>query len=141
MLNSLRMCWAKIKLIRPWTRTSGHVSPFMPTSQAVQDRIAQASGAYLAPYEKLAAIYGDYCDTVCPDYAAFLPAVARRQGIRLDHVLDLACGTGAVTAGLARVAFRVVGLDQSVAMLGRARPRRAGLGNGRFEQGDYRSPK
>jgi demethylmenaquinone methyltransferase/2-methoxy-6-polyprenyl-1,4-benzoquinol methylase len=43
-----------------------------------------------------------------------------------DRVLDVACGTGLVSAALvARWGCRVVGLDQSEAMLGRARTRAA----------------
>jgi demethylmenaquinone methyltransferase / 2-methoxy-6-polyprenyl-1,4-benzoquinol methylase len=43
-----------------------------------------------------------------------------------DRVLDVACGTGLVSAALVeRWGCRVVGLDQSAAMLGRARTRAA----------------
>lgn len=43
-----------------------------------------------------------------------------------DRVLDVACGTGLVSAALVeRWGCRVVGLDQSTAMLGRARTRAA----------------
>jgi demethylmenaquinone methyltransferase/2-methoxy-6-polyprenyl-1,4-benzoquinol methylase len=43
-----------------------------------------------------------------------------------DRVLDVACGTGLVSAALVeRWGCRVVGLDQSAAMLGRARERAA----------------
>ena len=43
-----------------------------------------------------------------------------------DRVLDVACGTGLVSAALVkRWGCRVVGLDQSAAMLGRARARAA----------------
>lgn len=44
-------------------------------------------------------------------------------------VADLGCGTGALTAALARHVAKVVGVDQSAAMLRAARRRTAGLAN------------
>jgi demethylmenaquinone methyltransferase/2-methoxy-6-polyprenyl-1,4-benzoquinol methylase len=57
-----------------------------------------------------------------------------------DHVLDLGCGTGALTAGIADRAA-VVGLDVSGAMLARARTRTRGNHRARFVQGSaFRLP-
>ncbi len=51
-----------------------------------------------------------------------------------ERVLDVATGTGMVAAELlARSRCSVVGIDQSAAMLGRARERFAGVGGGRVE--------
>lgn len=53
-------------------------------------------------------------------------------------VLELACGTGRVTIPVAREGVRVVGLDRSPAMLGRAREKGAGLENVRWVEGNMR---
>jgi len=50
-------------------------------------------------------------------------------------VADLGCGTGQVTAALAPHVRRVVGVDQSAAMLKAARRRTAGLDNVELKQG------
>jgi demethylmenaquinone methyltransferase/2-methoxy-6-polyprenyl-1,4-benzoquinol methylase len=53
-------------------------------------------------------------------------AVEAVEAVPEDRVLDIACGTGLVSAALVeRWGCRVVGLDQSAAMLGRARARAA----------------
>lgn len=54
-------------------------------------------------------------------------------------VLELACGTGRVTARLAQSGVSVVGLDLSPAMLDVAREKGAGLTNVRWVQGDMRA--
>jgi SAM-dependent methyltransferase len=51
-------------------------------------------------------------------------------------VADLGCGTGLVTAALAAHVQRVIGVDQSVAMLKAARKRTAGMDNVDLRQGD-----
>lgn len=50
-------------------------------------------------------------------------------------VADLGCGTGQATAALAAFARRVIGVDQSAAMLKTARRRTAALGNVSLKQG------
>ncbi len=50
-------------------------------------------------------------------------------------VADLGCGTGHVTASLAPVVAKVVGVDQSAAMLKAARKRTAGFDNVELRQG------
>jgi demethylmenaquinone methyltransferase/2-methoxy-6-polyprenyl-1,4-benzoquinol methylase len=62
---------------------------------------------------------------------ALVDAVDPRPGQR---VLDVACGTGLVTAAVAARGAEVVGLDQSLDMLGRARAR--GLSGVTFVQGE-----
>ncbi len=53
-------------------------------------------------------------------------------------VLELACGTGRVAIPIAREGVRVVGLDRSPAMLGRAREKSIGLSSVRWVEGDMR---
>jgi ArsR family transcriptional regulator len=54
-------------------------------------------------------------------------------------VADLGCGTGAAVASLAPHVRRVVGVDQSAAMLKAARHRTEGLGNVELRQGELES--
>jgi len=56
---------------------------------------------------------------------AFYCSTARQYG---DPVLELGCGTGRVTLAIAEAGFRVVGLDISERMLGRAIAKRAAIG-------------
>jgi SAM-dependent methyltransferase len=90
-------------------------------------------------YEKLAAIWHEYATLGSPDYAAFLPALARYYRFPISSVLDLACGSGTLTRRLAEVHERVVGLDLSPAMLRRAGALCEGLHNVRLVQGDFRN--
>jgi len=82
-------------------------------------------------WERVAGIYAESWGELTARFAPpLLAALAVRPGVRL---LDLACGTGAVTAAaLARGAVPV-GLDFSRSMLAEARRRHPGL---RFEEGD-----
>lgn len=59
---------------------------------------------------------------VAPLHAAVAEAAAAKPGA---HVLEIGCGTGAVTERLVARGARVVALDQSPAMLARARARLA----------------
>jgi len=55
-----------------------------------------------------------------------------------DEVLDVACGTGALTLDLARIARRVTGIDLTPAMLDQARALQAerGVTNAQWVEGD-----
>jgi ubiquinone/menaquinone biosynthesis C-methylase UbiE len=57
------------------------------------------------------------------------------------RVLDVGCGTGAVTRALARQpeVSNVVGIDPSPVLIAKARQLAAGLGEAHFEQGDGRT--
>jgi SAM-dependent methyltransferase len=92
----------------------------------------------VAAYEQFAAIWHEYAAVGSPDYAAFLPALARYYRFPIASVLDLACGTGALTRQLAQTYECVTGLDLSPAMLGRARTHCDGLHNVRLVQADFR---
>jgi len=73
--------------------------------------------------EQLRALLYDWEHDDFQDDVAFYAALARRTG---GPVLELACGTGRVLAGLSAAGVDVVGLDGSSAMLDRARARLGG---------------
>jgi len=71
----------------------------------------------MAIYDPVAEFY----DLEYGEFEADLPlylSLARRVG---SPVLDVGCGTGRVTLALARAGFQVTGIDESAAMLARAR--------------------
>ena len=69
-------------------------------------------------YHALAASYDRLTNDV--DYEAtveFYMEILRREGVKPRSVVDLACGTGSVTAILARMGYPVLGIDMSEEML------------------------
>ena len=69
-------------------------------------------------YHALAASYDRLTNDV--DYEAtveFYMDILRREGVTPRTVVDLACGTGSVTAILARMGYPVLGVDMSEEML------------------------
>ena len=69
-------------------------------------------------YHNLAASYDRLTNDV--DYEAtveFYMEILRREGVKPRTVVDLACGTGSVTAILARMGYPVLGVDMSEEML------------------------
>jgi SAM-dependent methyltransferase len=81
-------------------------------------------------------------DTAIPENdaeLAFYLRLAREAQERGEPTLELACGTGRVTAPMAREGITVVGLDVSEAMLAKAREKSEGLENVRWVEGDMRS--
>src|SRR3990170_2116036 len=68
----------------------------------------------------------------------FYLELAREADAAGHAVLELACGTGRVAIPIAREGVRVVGLDRSPAMLGRAREKSAGMSTVRWVEGDMR---
>ena len=69
-------------------------------------------------YHALAASYDRLTNDV--DYEAtveFYMEILRREGVNPRSVVDLACGTGSVTAILARMGYPVLGVDMSEEML------------------------
>jgi len=70
-------------------------------------------------YEAFVAEYYDYLPVTAgrPDVAFYLEAAQAFGG----PILELGCGTGRVLLPIARAGHRITGLDQSKAMLGRAR--------------------
>ena len=70
----------------------------------------------LAPYYDILTRDVDYCA-----FADYYEAVFKRYGISPKLVLDLACGTGALTWEMARRGYEMIGVDISSAMLAEAR--------------------
>jgi len=73
-----------------------------------------------------------------PGDVDFYLELARESDTAGLPVLELACGTGRVAIPIARQGTRVVGLDRSPAMLGRAREKSAGMSTVRWVEGDMR---
>lgn len=72
----------------------------------------------MGAYEALAASYDRLTNDV--DYQAtvdFYLQILEREGLHPRTVLDLACGTGSVTALLAKMGYSVLGVDLSEEML------------------------
>ena len=79
-------------------------------------------------YKNLAASYDRLTNDV--DYEAtveFYMQILAREGVKPRNVLDLACGTGSVTAILARMGYPVLGVDMSEEMLTEAAMKTAEL--------------
>jgi SAM-dependent methyltransferase len=132
------MFWAKLKLTAP-SLLGGRFQaiPLSQASAALKKSIDESTPG-LESYERLASVYHEYARTFCPDYVAFLRALAKRHGIALRSILDLACGAGTLTIQLARLAARVTAIDVSEPMLGAARKLCGGLVNVEFVRADYR---
>ncbi len=84
----------------------------------------------MSAYEALAASYDRLTNDV--DYEAtvdFYYEILKREGLSPRTVVDLACGTGSVTAILARRGLETIGVDMSVEMLTQAQQKTAGLDN------------
>ncbi len=71
-----------------------------------------------------------------PGDVDFFLGLARRAHEAEQPVLELACGTGRIAIPIARQGIQIVGLDQSPAMLARAREKSAGLDAVRWVEGD-----
>lgn len=90
-------------------------------------------------------LYAAYYDLIygAKDYAAETRYVRRLLPDRIGSVLELGCGTGGHAVELAAAGIAVHGVDLSVAMVARARERRAALPPAlqaklRFAEGDAR---
>jgi SAM-dependent methyltransferase len=72
-------------------------------------------------YSRLAGVYDEIVVDPCfSRWAAFLHELWSMDHAGVTSVLDLCCGTGLMDAELARLGYRVVGVDASRAMLDRA---------------------
>jgi SAM-dependent methyltransferase len=100
---------------------------------------AQTGRSELQPYEGLAELWDEYACHHQPNYPLFLDGLARARGLELCSILDLACGTGALTARMSGVAATVVGLDASEPMLAQARDRCSALSGVELIRDDFRS--
>lgn len=89
-------------------------------------------------------VFAKYYDTLMADvdYAAradYLLTVLSRHGLAGRSLLDLGCGTGAMSFEFAKSGFDVVGVDSSAQMLARAASKAAGSKNPIFICQDMRS--
>lgn len=81
-------------------------------------------------YDALSAVYDLFADDFDhPKWAEYYRALLRRAGVEAKSLVDAGCGTGLMTAELARTGARVVGVDVSEGMLRAAaeRLRREGV--------------
>lgn len=139
MLNQFWRTWlAKAQLIgsRPLRPASLFYAKKLRFSEYEADN--RASRPHFQPYEGLADVWQDYASTFQWNYPAFLAKLAKAKQITLRSILDLACGTGTQSTGLADIAAEVVGLDVSEPMLVQARSRSSELPGVRFVAGDFR---
>ena len=84
----------------------------------------------MGAYEALAASYDRLTNDV--DYGAivtFYEEILKKEGLKPRTVVDLACGTGSVTAILAGKGLSVIGVDMSEEMLTAAQQKCADLQN------------
>lgn len=87
--------------------------------------------------ERIAARY-DAQVPIQPGEVEFYAELAREAQSNGLRTLEVTCGTGRITAPMARAGIRMVGLDVSPAMLARARQRSEGL-DIEWVEGDMRS--
>lgn len=79
-------------------------------------------------YQALAPYYDRFTDDVPYDqWADFVETLFTMDGQKPEIVLDLACGTGAMTCRLARRGYDLIGVDGAEEMLMQARENAAGL--------------
>jgi SAM-dependent methyltransferase len=138
-MQVLRKWWAKARLegVLSFPRTKLFYARRLRFPE-LAERLASRQPE-LRPYEGLAELWDAYAGQFPADYTAFLTRMARRRRVKLNSALDLACGTGTLTARLALNIPEVVGLDLSEPMLAKARERCSSLSQVRFFQGDFRN--
>lgn len=108
-------------------------------SYSEYQKLEESGQPTLSPYEGLSEFWDDYASQVLPDYPTFLASLALQFDLKLNSILDLACGTGILSGQLKNLAAEVVGLDLSEPMLAQARERYGALPGVQFLQGNFRS--
>ena len=79
-------------------------------------------------YEALAGVYDDLTSDVAYGRRAdYLERLFQKSRLPVRTVLDLACGTGSMTAVLTERGYELIGVDESPDMLAVAREKAAGL--------------
>ena len=69
-------------------------------------------------YTEFAAVYDEFMDNVPYDeWADYLHGLLQKDGIEDGLVLDLGCGTGAMTERMAAFGYDMIGADNSEEML------------------------
>lgn len=82
----------------------------------------------MSAYEALAGVYDRLTgDVDYPRRADYLERLFRKSRIPVHTVLDLACGTGSMTAQLTERGYELIAVDSSPDMLAEAREKAAGL--------------
>ena len=82
----------------------------------------------MSAYEALAGVYDRLTEDVgYPRRADYIEKLFKRGHIPVHTVLDLACGTGAMTAILTERGYELIAADASPEMLAQAREKAAGL--------------
>ena len=70
-------------------------------------------------YDSFASVYDRFMDNVpYREWAEYLASVLKKDGIRDGLILDLGCGTGAVTRLMEQAGYDMIGVDASEEMLG-----------------------
>lgn len=90
-------------------------------------------------YDTATAVRYDAAVPVQPGEVEFYLELAQQAQANGLPTLEPACGTGRVTIPLAREGIDITGLDNSAAMLARAREKAAGITNASWLEADMRS--
>ena len=77
-------------------------------------------------YNGFAQIYDEFMDMPYEDWADYIRDIWRHFGLLPNLVLDLACGTGSLTAILSKQGYDMIGVDMSEEMLAIARQKDPG---------------
>ncbi len=91
-------------------------------------------------YRDLARVYDQLMSEVdYQQWVDYLEEIWHHHGVKVDRVLDLACGTGTVSLLLADRGYQVIGVDQSAEMLAVAERKAQAAGHDIYWcQGDMR---
>jgi len=82
----------------------------------------------MSAYEALAGVYDSLTGDVCYEKRAdYIEKLFQRSRIPVHTVLDLACGTGTMTAILTERGYEMIAVDGSPEMLAEAREKTAGI--------------
>ena len=85
-------------------------------------------------YTGFAAVYDIFMDNVpYEEWSSYLHGLLLEHGIEEGIVLDLGCGTGAMTERLAAFGYDMIGVDQSEEMLEEAARKREESGHEKKE--------
>ena len=135
MLRWLRWYLAKRKLAAAgwWQRSPHHVH----MSIELNKRRLEDFPPTVDRYEKLASLWEDMSAANKLSYASFLASIEAHFAVPIKAVLDLACGTGALTRHLGEKVDVIVGLDSSEEMLREPCSRNTGSSQ-RYVRGDFR---
>ena len=93
------------------------------------------------PYERLSRVYDAGWSDFTQQYVPFIQGFLCDRGLEKARILDLACGTGVLALGLAKLGHTVRGIDISPEMVRIARRKSAGVTGVSFEIGDMRDFK